>query len=154
VAVVLDNVRSLYNVGAFFRTMDAAACQKLFLCGITGYPPKRAITKTALGAEETVAWSRSGDAMEAVAELQNSGHQIAAIETSVRAVDLFDWTPSFPVCLVFGHEVDGVRPELLERCDTHVRIPMLGRKHSLNVATAGGVVIFELLRKYRRLAEF
>jgi tRNA G18 (ribose-2'-O)-methylase SpoU len=151
VAVVLDNVRSLYNVGAFFRTMDAAAGQKLILCGITGYPPKRAITKTALGAEETVPWRRSGDALEEVAELSGSGYEIAAIETSVRAVDLFDWAPAFPVCLVFGHEVDGVRPELLERCDTHVRIPMLGRKHSLNVATAGGVAIFELLRKYRRL---
>jgi tRNA G18 (ribose-2'-O)-methylase SpoU len=153
VTVVLDNVRSLYNVGAFFRTMDAAACEELILCGITGCPPKRAIAKTALGAEETVPWRRSVDAVEAVGELQRSGHEVAAIETSVRAVDLFDWTPAFPLCLVFGHEVDGVRPELLERCDTHVRIPMLGRKHSLNVATAGGVVIFELLRKYRRLAE-
>lgn len=153
VAVVLDNVRSLYNVGAFFRTMDAAACEKLILCGITGYPPKRAITKTALGAEETVPWYRSADAVETVGELHRSGYEVAAIETSVRAVDLFDWTPAFPVCLVFGHEVDGVRPELLERCDTHIRIPMLGRKHSLNVATAGGVAIFELLRKYRRLAE-
>jgi len=153
VAVVLDNVRSLYNVGAFFRTMDAAACEKLILCGITGYPPKRAITKTALGAEETVPWRHNADAVEAVAELHRSGYEVAAIETSVRAVDLFDWVPAFPVCLVFGHEVDGVRPELLEGCDTHVRIPMLGRKHSLNVATAGGVVIFELLRKYRRLAE-
>jgi tRNA G18 (ribose-2'-O)-methylase SpoU len=151
VAVVLDNVRSLYNVGAFFRTMDAAACEKLILCGITGCPPKRAITKTALGAEETVSWSRSIDALEAVAELRSLRYEVAAIETSVRAVDLYDWKPAFPVCLVFGHEVDGVRPELLERCDTHVRIPMLGRKHSLNVATAGGVAIFELLRKYRRL---
>jgi tRNA G18 (ribose-2'-O)-methylase SpoU len=77
------------------------------------------------------------------------GAQIAAIETTPRAVDLFDWTPLFPVCLVFGHEVDGIRPEVAERCDVHIRIPMLGMKHSLNVATAGGVVLFELLRKYR-----
>ena len=153
VAVVLDNVRSLYNVGAFFRTMDAAACEKLILCGITGYPPKRAITKTALGAEETVRWSRAADALAAVREMQHAGYEIAAIETSMRAVDVFDWMPAFPVCLIFGHEVDGVRAELLEMCDTHVRIPMLGRKHSLNVATAGGVVIFELLRKYRRLLQ-
>jgi 23S rRNA (guanosine2251-2'-O)-methyltransferase len=81
------------------------------------------------------------------------GHKIAAIETSVHAVDLFDWQPVFPVCLLFGHEVEGLSPELLARCDTHVRIPMLGRKHSLNVATAGGVVIYELLRKYRRMLE-
>ncbi len=153
VAVLLDNVRSLYNVGAFFRTLDAAACQELILCGITGYPPKRAITKTALGADETVAWRREPDALAAAIELQRLGYELAAVETSARAVDLFDWSPRFPVCLMFGHEVDGVRPELLERADTHVRIPMLGRKHSLNVATAGGVVIFELLRKYRRLME-
>ena len=79
--------------------------------------------------------------------------EIAAVETSVRSVDLFDWRPRFPLCVVFGHEVDGIRPEVLERCDTRIRIPMLGVKHSLNVATAGGVVIYELLRKYRRLVE-
>ena len=153
VAVLLDNVRSLYNVGAFFRTLDAASCQELILCGITGYPPKRAITKTALGADESVAWRREPDALAAAAALQRAGYELAAVETSARAVDLFDWNPRFPVCLMFGHEVDGVRPELLERADTHVRIPMLGRKHSLNVATAGGVVIFELLRKYRCLMD-
>ncbi len=153
VAVLLDNVRSLYNVGAFFRTMDAAACQELIVCGITGYPPKRAIAKTALGADQTVSWRREPDALAAAVAAQQAGYELAAVETSARAVDLFDWTPQFPVCLMFGHEVDGVRPELLERADTHVRIPMLGRKHSLNVATSGGVVIFELLRKYRRLLE-
>lgn len=78
--------------------------------------------------------------------------ELVAIETSPHAVDLFDWQPRFPVCLLFGHEVDGLHPQLLESCDTHVRIPMLGRKHSLNVATAGGVVIYELLRKYRARA--
>jgi len=74
-------------------------------------------------------------------------------ETSIHAIDLFDWQPRFPVCILFGHEVDGLRPELLALCDTHVRIPMLGRKHSLNVATAGGVVIYELLRKYRQMID-
>jgi tRNA G18 (ribose-2'-O)-methylase SpoU len=75
------------------------------------------------------------------------------VETSLTAVDLFDWQPRFPVCVLFGHEVDGLRPELLALCDTFVRIPMLGRKHSLNVATSGGVVIYELLRKYRRMVD-
>jgi 23S rRNA (guanosine2251-2'-O)-methyltransferase len=153
VAMLLDNVRSLYNVGAFFRTSDAGGCEKLHLCGITGRPPERAIRKTALGAEETVAWEHHDDACEVVRGLRAGNYEIAAIETSVHAVDLFDWQPVFPVCVLFGNEVDGLRPELLERCDTHVRIPMLGRKHSLNVATAGGVVIYELLRKYRRLSE-
>jgi tRNA G18 (ribose-2'-O)-methylase SpoU len=151
VSVLLDNVRSLYNVGAFFRTADGAAIQKLYLCGITGRPPKSAISKTALGAEETVAWEHYQDALEPLESLRGSAYELTAIETSMRAVDLFDWQPRFPVCVVFGHEVDGVRPELAERCDTHVRIPMLGSKHSLNVATSGGVVLYELLRKWRHL---
>ena len=151
VAVLLDNVRSMYNVGAFFRTADAASIEKLYLCGITAYPPKHAISKTALGAEETVPWEHGWEAVPAVEELRARGYEMAAIETTVHAVDLFDWSPRWPVCVVFGHEVDGVRPEVSALCDTHVRIPMLGAKHSLNVATAGGVVIFELLRKYRAL---
>ncbi len=153
VAVLLDNVRSLYNVGAFFRTADAAGVEKLYLCGITGRPPKRAIAKTALGAEETVPWEHSWDPLAAASDLAARGYELAAVETSVHAVDLFDWRPRFPVCVIFGHEVEGVRGELAARCDTHVRIPMLGLKHSLNVATAGGVVVYELLRKYRQLHE-
>jgi 23S rRNA (guanosine2251-2'-O)-methyltransferase len=152
VAVLLDNVRSLYNVGAFFRTADAAAIEKLYLCGITGRPPKHGITKTALGAEDSVAWEHSWDPAAVLRDIRARGYELAAIETSVHAVDLFDWTPRFPVCVVFGHEVDGIQPGLSALCDTHVRIPMLGAKHSLNVATAGGVVLYELLRKYRGLA--
>jgi tRNA G18 (ribose-2'-O)-methylase SpoU len=152
VSILLDNVRSLYNVGAFFRTADAAGAEKLYLSGITGRPPKSAITKTALGAEATVPWEHSWDAVPLVQSIRDRGYEIAAIETSVHAVDLFDWAPRFPVCVVFGHEVDGVQPAVSALCDTHVRIPMLGTKHSLNVATAGGVVAYELLRKYRALA--
>ena len=151
VTILLDNVRSMYNVGAFFRTADAAAVEKLYLCGITAHPPKHAITKTALGAEERVDWEHSWNARAVVDRLREQRYEIAAVETSMHSVDLFDWRPAFPVCLVFGHEVDGVGAELLEACDTHVRIPMLGLKHSLNVATAGGVAIYELLRKYRQL---
>src|ERR1051326_8045632 len=151
VAVLLDNVRSMYNVGAFFRTADASAVEKLYLCGITGRPPKRAIAKTALGADEVVPWEHAWDAAPSVQTLRARGYEIAAVETTVHAVDLFDWAPRFPVCLVFGHEVEGIRPELSALADTHVRIPMLGTKHSLNVATAGGIVIYELLRKYRSL---
>jgi tRNA G18 (ribose-2'-O)-methylase SpoU len=136
-------------VGAFFRTADAARLEKLYLCGITGRPPKRAITKTALGAEQTVAWEHHDDPAALAGTLRERGYEIAAVETAVHAVDLFEWTPCFPVCLIFGHEVDGIRPELSALSDTHVRIPMLGAKHSLNVATAGGIVTYELLRKYR-----
>jgi 23S rRNA (guanosine2251-2'-O)-methyltransferase len=151
VAVLLDNVRSMYNVGAFFRTADGIGIEKLYLCGITAYPPKKAISKTALGAEETVAWEHGWDGHEMINSLRGKGYEIAAIETSLHSVDLFDWRPNFPVCVMFGHEVDGIRPEMLALADTHVRIPMLGQKHSLNVATAGGVVMYELLRKYRAL---
>ncbi len=149
VSVILHDVRSLYNVGAFFRTMDATRCERLYLSGITGHPPHRAISKTALGAEETVDWRQVADPQPLLAELRALNYEIAAIETSVHAVDLFDWQPNFPVALLFGHEVEGLTAGLLAACDTHVRIPMLGRKHSLNVATAGGVVIYELLRKRR-----
>ena len=151
VRVVLENVRSLYNVGAFFRTCDAAGAETLELCGITGRPPDKQIHKTALGAEDSVNWRHHANAIELAGELRAAGYEIAAVETSLHAVDLFDWQPSFPVCVVFGNEVEGIHPDLSRLCDTHVRIPMLGTKHSLNVATAGGVVIYELLRKYRAM---
>jgi 23S rRNA (guanosine2251-2'-O)-methyltransferase len=153
VVALLDNIRSLYNVGAFFRTADAAGIENLFLCGITGRPPHRSISKTALGAESTVRWECSAAASPVVEQLRAKGYEIAAIETSVRSVDLFDWEPAFPVCVIFGNEIDGIRPEVSALADSYVRIPMLGVKHSLNVATAGGVVIYELLRKYRKLLQ-
>ena len=148
--VLLDNSRSMYNVGAFFRTADAVGLESLFLCGITGCPPHRSISKTDLGAESSVRWESASDACPVVEFLRAERYEIAAIETSIRSVDLFDWEPAFPVCLIFGNEIDGIRPEVSALADTHVRIPMLGVKHSLNVATAGGVVIYELLRKYRK----
>jgi 23S rRNA (guanosine2251-2'-O)-methyltransferase len=151
VSILLDNVRSMYNVGAFFRTADGAGIERLLLTGITACPPKSAITKTALGSETRVAWESVEDASAVLQRLRATGYEIAAIETSVRATDLFDWQPHFPVCVLFGHEVDGLGEALLADCDTHVRIPMLGLKHSLNVASAGAVVMYELLRKYRAL---
>jgi 23S rRNA (guanosine2251-2'-O)-methyltransferase len=121
----------------------------LWLCGITAFPPKNAITKTALGAEQTVVWEHDWDAVKVATELRRSGYSLVAIETGASATDIFAWQPKFPVCVAFGNEVEGLRPELLELADTHVRIPMLGQKNSLNVATAGGVVLYDLLRKYR-----
>jgi tRNA G18 (ribose-2'-O)-methylase SpoU len=147
--VLLDNVRSMYNVGAFFRAADGVRLEKLCLCGITAHPPKKAISKTALGAEEVVPWQHDWDAVRIAETLRNQGYEIAAIETSLESIDLFQWQPKFPVCVAFGHEVEGLRPELIAMADTHVRVPMLGEKTSLNVATAAGVVLYELLRKYR-----
>jgi 23S rRNA (guanosine2251-2'-O)-methyltransferase len=149
--VVLENVRSLYNVGAFFRTADAVALEKLYLTGITGHPPQRMIAKTALGAEDTVPWQHSRETGETIGTLRLANYEIAAIETSAHSIDLFEWQPRFPVCVLFGHETDGLTPQAAALADTHIRIPMLGRKHSLNVASAGAVVLYELLRKYRTL---
>jgi tRNA G18 (ribose-2'-O)-methylase SpoU len=150
-SILLDNLRSAYNVGAFFRTADASGIERLYLSGITitAGPPHRGVSKTALGAEEAVPWERIANPLACVDALRARHVEIAAIETSTHAVDLFEWRPNFPVCLVFGNEVDGLAPELAARADRHVRIPMLGMKHSLNVATAGGIVMYELLRKYR-----
>ena len=158
VIVVLDNIRSLYNTGAFFRTADACAVQKLVLCGITPRPDLggrqgRAIAKTALGAEQSVAWEHEPDTHAALTKARRAGYQIAVVETSPDAVSLFDWVPEWPVCVVFGHETDGVGSTVAQDHATHVRIPMFGAKTSLNVATAGGVVLYELLRKHGELMD-
>lgn len=153
VSGVLHDIRSLYNVGAFFRTADASGLTHLYLTGVTGTPPHPQIAKTALGAESAVGWSHHPDPGSLLTALRQQGQTLAAIETDRHAVDLFDWRPTFPVTVVFGHEVDGLPSRLLEQCDVRVRIPMLGLKHSLNVATAGGIVFYELLRTYRRRVE-
>ena len=152
VVVVLDNVRSLYNTGAFFRTADGCAVEKLVLCGITPRPDqgprqRHAIAKTALGAETSVPWEYEADTAAAVARAAAAGYHVAAVENSPGAIDLYQWMPSWPLCLVFGHETDGVAGAVAGNIETHVRIPMLGRKRSLNVASAAAVVLYELLRR-------
>jgi tRNA G18 (ribose-2'-O)-methylase SpoU len=154
VVVVLDNVRSLYNTGSFFRTADACGIERLVLCGITPRPDqggrqRRSIAKTALGAELTVPWEYQDDTRTAIAPLAKGSYQIVAVETSPEAIDLYEWRVVWPVCLVFGHEKEGVDETLADVFDARVRIPMLGHKRSLNVATAAGVVLYELLRRFR-----
>lgn len=150
IVVVLDRVRSVYNVGSFFRTGDGVGLDKLYLCGYTGTPPHKGIAKTALGAEMEVPWEHRQSAVELVDELASQGYQIAAAETGEDAVDIYDWNPDFPTCVVFGNEVEGVAPEILERADVCVQLPMAGVKDSLNVAVAGGALLYELVRKLRR----
>ena len=152
VIVVLDNIRSLYNTGSILRTADAAGVERVVLCGITPRPDqgsrqRRAIAKTALGAEDSVSWEYQADARTALANLVAEGYHPVAVETSADAANLFEWEPTWPVCLVFGHEKDGVSSDLASHVNTVIRIPMLGHKHSLNVATAAGVVLYELLRR-------
>ncbi len=144
VAVVLDNVRSMNNVGSFFRTCDAFVVGELVLCGITGTPPNAEIHKTALGAEESVAWRYSTSAAEAVGELAAQGYTAIAVEQVEGAVMLGDFRtdPAKKYALVFGNEVSGVAQEVVDLCAAAIEIPQAGTKHSLNVAVAGGVVLW------------
>lgn len=147
---LLDNVRSLHNVGAIFRTSDAILLEKLYLCGITGTPPRNEITKTALGAEEVVPWEHHDEALEAIQELKEQGVKIVAVELAVDSVEYSRAEYDFPVCFVFGHEVYGVSDEVMEEVDMAVTLPMLGRANSLNVATCYGIVMYDALNKLNK----
>lgn len=146
IAVLVDNVRSLWNVGSILRTADACGVREVVLSGITGAPPRVQISKTALGAERAVAWRYRADTGEALRELVAQGYIPVAVETTPRAVSIetLDW-PS-RVCLVIGNEVAGVAPEVLEACPLHASIPMRGVKDSLNVAVAFGIVAHHVAR--------
>ena len=149
VVLVLDNVRSLHNVGAVFRTADAFALEKIYLCGVTGRPPHREITKTALGSTESVAWDYTPTTLEAAQALRAQGYQLVAVEQTTASVPLpqFRPAPGRPLALVLGNEVLGVDDEVLALCEAAVEIPQLGTKHSLNVGVAAGVVLWDVLRK-------
>ncbi|MGI4834517.1 MAG: RNA methyltransferase [Janthinobacterium lividum] len=149
VVLVLDNVRSLHNVGAVFRTADAFALEKLYLCGVTGRPPHREITKTALGSTESVAWEHVPTTLGAAQQLKAAGYQLVAVEQTTASVLLPQFQPALgsPLALVLGNEVFGVDDEVLVLCDAAVEIPQLGTKHSLNVSVAAGVVLWDVLGK-------
>ncbi len=148
VVVLLDNVRSLQNVGAFFRTGDAFAVERIILCGITATPPNRDIHKTALGAEMTVAWSYNPSTLDALAELRAEGYELWAVEQVEGSVMLHDFHPEKgrKYALVFGNEVDGVAQEAVDVCDGAIEIPQAGTKHSINVSVSGGVVLWHFFR--------
>jgi tRNA G18 (ribose-2'-O)-methylase SpoU len=151
IVVVLDNVRSAYNVGSVFRTCDAFPVQALYLCGITCYPPHKEILKTALGSHETVTWKKFATTPQAIAELKQEGYKIYAIEQAEQSLSLNDLArhqlKDIPMALVFGHEVEGVHPEVMKLCDGAIEIPQGGTKHSLNIAVCAGVVLWEFFRK-------
>ena len=149
VVLVLDNVRSLHNVGAVFRTADAFAVEKIWLCGITGRPPHREITKTALGSTESVSWEYGPQTVDVVRQLRAAGYQVVAVEQTTTSVQLpaFEPVAGRPVALVLGNEVFGVEDEVLALCELAVEIPQLGTKHSLNVGVAAGVVLWDVLSK-------
>ncbi len=140
--VVLNDIRSLYNVGSVFRTADGAGVEKLWLCGITGHPPDTQITKTALGAEQEVPWEYRRDVCEVLRELKARGYRIVFLEQLAESIPYQDFCPSGPVCLVLGNEVGGISEELLSLCDRTIEIEMAGLKNSLNVSVAFGVVAY------------
>jgi len=142
--VVLENIRSLHNVGSVFRVADGAGWDRVILTGYTGTPPDRRIEKVSLGAEETVSWQHVADPVKAVEQLKNEGYSILALEQTSAAVDLFTFKPDKKVALILGNEVDGVSAELLQLADHHLEIPMHGQKGSLNVSIAAGVAMYAL----------
>lgn len=152
VTAILDNVRSAHNVGAMFRSADAAALEALVLCGYTPTPDHAGVHKTALGAEETVPWSQVPDPSEALQVLRARGYTIAVLEHTTRPTPLDALTAAhFPMALVVGNEVTGVSDAVVASADLALEVPQFGAKHSLNVSVAFGVAVYDLVRHYRQI---
>lgn len=151
VHVVVDNIRSAFNVGSIFRTSDAGAVAHIHLCGMAAHPPHKKLEKTALGAFEYVPWSYYERVKDCLAALKAQGIPIVAIEVAENAQDLHEFSWPRPVAIVFGNEVTGIHERNLQRCDQVVKIPMHGYKNSINVATAFGIVLYDILGKWKAL---
>jgi len=149
IIIILDNIRSLNNIGSVFRTADAFLVQKIYLCGITATPPHKDIRKTALGATESVNWEYRKDTLEVVQELKQQGVQTVAVEQAENAVMLNDFEvgATETIALIFGNEVKGVSQEVVNASDTVLEIPQFGTKHSLNISVSAGVVVWDLWSK-------
>jgi len=149
VTIILDNIRSLNNIGSVFRTADAFLVEKIYLCGITATPPHKDIHKTALGATESVVWEYRKDTLELVLELKNAGYQVVAIEQAedARKLNEFSAKSAVKYAMVFGNEVKGVSQEVVSASDEVLEIPQYGTKHSLNIAVSVGIVVWDLWSK-------
>ncbi|MFC4817906.1 RNA methyltransferase [Flavobacterium sp. GCM10023249] len=152
IIVVLDDIRSLHNIGSVFRTGDAFLIEKVYLCGITATPPNKEINKTALGATETVAWEYKKNVLEVIEELKSQDVSVYAIEQVEDAIFLDNFTvkSNKKYALVFGNEVFGVNQDAVKLCDGAIEIPQLGTKHSLNVSVSTGIVIWDLFCKLKQ----
>lgn len=146
IVVVLENIRSAYNVGSVFRTADAFLLEAVYLCGYTAFPPHKEIRKTALGADETVRWKHYKKTSQALDELRAEGFKIYSVEQAERSRALQDFTMPEKAAVVFGNEVTGVEQATIAATDGCIEIPQLGMKHSLNVSVAAGVVLWEMVR--------
>ncbi len=151
VHVVLDNLRSAYNVGSIFRTADAGAVEHIHLCGMSAHPPHKKLEKTALGAFEYVPWTYHERTTGALDELGEKGVLRVAVEVTENSAPVTDFEWPSPVAIVFGNEVTGINDRVLRACDATVRIPMHGYKNSMNVATVFGIVLYEVLRRWNAL---
>ncbi len=149
--IVLDNVRSAYNVGSVFRTADSFLIEAIYLCGITAAPPHKEIQKTALGATESVNWKYFKKTAEALEQLKKDNYKILAVEQTENSVALNKFTPvkNQGYAIVFGHEVDGIEQEIVNLCDFCIEIPQYGTKHSLNISVSAGIVVWDLFLKLR-----
>ncbi len=150
VTVIVDNIRSLYNVGSIFRTSDGALIQKLILTGYTPHPPRKEIEKTALGATKSIPWEYFPSPHTPLDALRSDGYRICCLELTTGSTSYSSVRkPQFPLCLIVGNEISGVSKELVAQCDLALEIPMFGTKQSLNVAVAYGIAVFELSRIWR-----
>ena len=147
--IILDDIRSLHNIGSVFRTADAFLVEKIYLCGITATPPNKEIHKTALGATETVAWEYSKNVLDVIAQLKNEGTQVWAVEQVENSLFLQDFMPqqNSKYALIFGNEVKGVSQEAIKLCEGTIEIPQLGTKHSLNISVSAGIVVWDIFQK-------
>lgn len=145
--IVLDNVRSMNNVGAVFRTADAFLVKEIHLCGYTPVPPHREIQKTALGATETVCWHHDESVLACVQNLKKQAYSIVAIEQAEKTILLSDYQPKGKIAVVFGNEVNGVSQEVIDIADAVVEIPQFGTKHSLNISVCAGIVTWDFYNK-------
>ena len=149
VYVLLNSIRSSYNVGSIFRTSDGAMIEKLFLCGYTPYPPKKEVLKTSLGSQDSVNWEYVKDPLEVIKQLKLNGIKICALELTSTSKPYYSFeSTDFPICLVVGNEISGVSQSILDMCDFSIEIPQFGIKQSLNVAVAYGIAVFDLRRIY------
>ena len=149
VVVVLNSIRSSYNVGSIFRTSDGAMIEKLYLCGYTPHPPKKEVLKTALGSQDSISWEFEEDSVQVVKQLKSKGYTICALEQTDSNISYSELQKSnLPLCLIVGNEITGVNQELIDLCDVTIEIPQFGIKQSLNVAVAYGIAIFELRKIY------
>ena len=148
VSFLLENIRSVHNVGSVFRTGDGIGCEKIYLSGYTAFPPRKDLTKVALGAEDAVEWEQFDNPIEAAKHIQKQNIKLLSLEQTYSSKSIYEYYWEYPVCIILGNEVNGISEELISMSDGSVEIPMMGVKQSLNVSVAAGVVGYEIYNSF------